>query len=226
MKMTMKIAAAAGLLIAAPARAHVDDDAHGWGSVVAQGPVAGRLLVWLEGQIRIGDAPNRFRQILLRPAVGLKLDPTTSVFAGYALVRTGTPDALRSEHRLWQQIGYSIHASPAVAVTGRTRLEQRFLPGLSTPSLRLRQQLRVAVPLNRRPKPVAAVFWTEPFINLSAPGRALRPGIDRWRTQLGVSIPITAATALEPGYMAQYARRRGDDLIDHVALFAVTTRWK
>lgn len=214
-------AASAALFASSPAHAG-DEDAHVWASTVATGKIDGKLLGWLEGQARIGNAPNRFRQFILRPAIGVDLGKGRSAYLGYALVRTGTPDNLASEHRVWQQLGYTVFASDAVTVTGRSRFEQRFFVGRDGVVLRFRQQLRAVAPVA---KGVSAVVWSEPFINLNAPFRPLRTGIDRWRNQVGLNVPLSKAIALEPGYMNQYVRRTGPDLVDHIAVMNVAIKW-
>jgi hypothetical protein len=217
----LAVTALLALLASSPARA-ADEDAHVWASAVASGHLEGKLLVWLEGQARIGDDTNRFRQFMLRPAIGVDLGKGSSAYLGYALVRTGTPDNLASEHRVWQQLGYTIVARDAVKVTGRSRFEQRFFVGRDGVALRFRQQVRVVAPVA---KGLSAVVWSEPFVNLNAPFRPLRTGIDRWRNQVGVNVPLSKTVALEPGYMNQYIRRAGPDLVDHIALMNVAIKW-
>lgn len=219
----LAFAAANASLIAAaaPARA-IDEDAHIWMSTVATGPVRGKLLIWLEGQARIGDDSNRFRQFMLRPAVGTDLGDGRSAFLGYALVRTGTPDNLRSEHRIWEQFGYTIFKAGKLKVTGRTRLEERFFNGRDGMALRLRQQVRAMAPIAPG---INAVVWSEPFINLNAPFAPLRTGLDRWRNQIGLNIPVAKHVAIEPGYMNQYIRRAGPDLVNHIAVMNVAIKW-
>lgn len=215
------LAALTALLATSPAHA-ADEDAHVWASTVATGSIRGKLLGWLEGQARIGDDSNRFRQFMLRPALGVDLGKGRSAYLGYALVRTGTPDNLTSEHRVWQQLGYTIVANDTVKVTGRSRFEQRFFVGRDGVALRFRQQVRAVAPVATG---VSAVVWSEPFVNLNAPFRPLRTGIDRWRNQVGVNVPLSKAVALEPGYMNQYIRRAGPDLVDHIALMNVAIKW-
>jgi hypothetical protein len=192
--------------------------------VVAQGPVSKNgLLVFFDGWARIGAEPGRFRQYILRPAIGAKLNKTTSVFTGYAYVRTGDADELVTEQRFWQQIGWQAVHRPGLKITGRSRIEQRFIGGSDEVALRFRQQVRADVPIDIERK-VTAVVWTEPFINLNGPGR-MRTGIDRWRSFAGINVPVTKTLSLEPGYLNQYVRRRGDDIVNHVAAMSFVARW-
>jgi hypothetical protein len=208
---------------AAPAAA-TDHVGQFWGQATASGPVAGRVIIWLEGQARAGQGgPDGFRQTLLRPAIGLRLGEAGSVQLGYAHVQTGDSRRLATEHRIWQQLAYTIATPAATTITGRTRFEQRDLPGAGGLALRLRQQVQLAVPIGERG--VAALLWTEPFFNLNAPRPTLRTGLDRWRTQIGVRLPLTDQVALEPGYLAQYVPQPGENQLDHVAVVGFAIRW-
>lgn len=207
------------LFAAAPAAA--EDDAHVWSALVAQGPIGkDGLLFFFDGWARIGGEPGRFRQYIYRPAIGAKVSKTQSVFTGYALVRTGDAGDLVTEHRLWQQLGWQLVHRPGLKLASRSRIEQRFIGGSDDLALRFRQQIRADLPAGK----LAVVLWTEPFINLNGPGR-MRAGIDRWRTFAGVNVPVTKTLSLEPGYLNQYVRRRGDDLVNHVAAMHVVARW-
>lgn len=207
-----------------PAAARAEQDALLWTSVTASGPVGNGVLVWLEGQARFGSEPQDFRQYLLRPGLGVALVKGVNAYVGYAYVRSGTTAGLRTEHRIWQQIGYPILDRPDFHLTGRTRLEQRFLPGTGSASWRVRQQLRASAPLRPRGK-VAAFVATEGFANLNGPRGASRAGIDRVRLQTGLSFPVANGFALEPGYLSQIIRRRGDDLHDQIAVVNLAIRW-
>lgn len=223
MRRYVPILPAAMLAMAAPSAA-ADQDPQFWGQATASGPIAGRVIVWLEGQARAGpDGPDGVRQTLVRPALGLRIGKEGSVQLGYAHVQTGTSRRLATEHRIWQQLAYAIAAPGRASVTGRTRLEQRDLPGAGGLALRLRQQVHLAVPIGG--KGLAAILWTEPFLNLNAPRPELRTGLDRWRTQLGARLPLTREVALEPGYLLQYVPRRGQDQVDHVAVIGFAIRW-
>lgn len=209
-------------LAAAPASA-TDDDLHFWGSATVAGPVKGDVLLWLEGQARAGYEDVGFRQIIIRPAVGVKLGEKGSAYIGYAFVRTGDERDLQTENRFWQQLGYTIWQQGRAHLTGRTRMEERLFEGDGALAWRLRQQVRLDVKLGG--KGLRGVVWSEPFINLNAPLPGMRTGVDRWRNWAGVHVPITDKVAVEPGYLNQYVRRRGTDLQDHVINIAFVMRW-
>jgi hypothetical protein len=202
-------------LAAVPARAETDTQA--WLMGVVQGPVTGRLIAYAEVQPRFTDGPDRFGQLLLRPAVGIQLGPRTAMLFGYAFVRT-EPRAGRatSEHRAWQQISWPIARVGTLDISARTRIEQRSIVGADDLGWRFRQQVRASRPLSRGGQ-TRAVIWTEPFYNLDTTSWGQRAGFDQWRTFIGVAVPVAPKLSIEPGYLNQTVFRRGEDRVNHAA---------
>lgn len=207
----------------APARA-AEDDINAWLAATASIDVGKKGVVWLEAQTRFTDDASRLGQLLLRPAIGYKLDETTTAFLGYAFVRTDpTGPALSKEHRVFQQLSFRLAGDgKGVTLTGRTRLEQRFREGRDGTGVRFRQQLRLTAPLEGKAR---AVAWTEPFIGLNATAWGQKSGVNVWRNFVGVSIPVGTGLSLEPGYLNQYVVRTGRDRIDHIASLTLNTRF-
>ena len=79
----------------------------------------------------------------------------------------------------------------------RTRLEQRMLEGRDDTGWRLRQFVRVQVPIARQGT-VQAVAFTEGFFNLNSTSWGARDGVDQWRTFVGVGVPVAPRMRLEP----------------------------
>lgn len=79
----------------------------------------------MEVNPRFGDDVSELDQLLLRPAIGYKLNDRFSVWQGYAWVGTYQP-SLREEDRLYQQLTY-LEKFSFVKVVSRTRLEERFI---------------------------------------------------------------------------------------------------
>lgn len=200
---------------AAPSHA-AESDIQAWGAATATIPAGDRLVVWLEAQGRFSDDAGRLGQLLLRPGVGVKLDPTTTAFLGYAYVRTDPIGPARThEHRIWQQLSFrAVGDGKSLTVTGRTRFEQRFVEGSSDMGLRLRQLLRLTAPLAG---PVRAVGWAEGFVALDDTRWGQRGGLDRVRGFTGVAFPVSKTLSLEPGYLGEYVRRPGRDRMNHIA---------
>ena len=205
-----------GACLAAPARA--DDDTQAWASVIATGTVKGDVFVWLESQARATDDVGGGSQFIIRPAIGARIGRDAHAVAGYAYVRTDPEGAVTiHEHRPWQQIQFvPLRQKGGVPLAiSRTRLEQRMIEGRDGTSWRLRQFLRLQVPIARQGA-LQAVAFTEGFFNLNATRWGVRDGIDQWRTFVGVGFPLTRRSRLEPGYLNQRINRRGEDRVNHV----------
>lgn len=201
-----------------------EEDLNAWGAATASIKASDDLVIWLEGQTRFTRDVSRLGQLLLRPAVGYRLNDTTTVFAGYAYVMTNPVGPAKShEHRAFQQVSFRLLGDgKGVTLSGRTRLEQRFVRGADDMGWRVRQQLRLTAPLNAK---LQAVGWTEPFLGLDKTSWGQRKGINVWRNFVGISVPLSASVAIEPGYLNQYVVRNGEDRMDHVASFTLNTRF-
>lgn len=219
-------AIAALLALAASPAASAEQDTQLWTTAIASGPVAGDLAAWVEVQTRIGDDVSRLRQSKVRIALGYRTSDALTLYGGYALVtsrRQGDPDL--TEHRLWQQASYTVATLEALRLTGRTRLEQRSFEGSNDTGWRLRQQLRLALPLTpgRGPTLVSSV---EVLMALNDTGWGADKGLDQIRGFAGVNLPIGAKQAIELGYLNQYVRRIGaSDQMNHVGVLAFAHRF-
>ena len=202
-------------LLSSPA--HASEDFQTWLVGVAQGRVKGDLIVYAEVQPRFTDDASRLGQLLIRPAVGVQLTPKASVLVGYVYVRTEPLGGRATdEHRYWQQVAWPVGTLGRLALTARSRLEQRTIKGAGDLGWRFRQQLRAAYPLSPNGR-VAAVVWTEPFYNLNGTGWGQRKGFDQVRSFVGAALPVAAKVTLEPGYLNQTVFRRGENRSNHVA---------
>lgn len=199
------------LLLAVPAAAN--DEA--WVAGIAQGPVRGRLVTWLEVQPRFTLDPARASQMILRPALGIQLDPATSLLLGYAFVES-YPEGRSHirEHRAWQQLQTRLAGTPNRAVlVSRTRLEQRFVEGQGDDAMRLRQFLRGQIWVGSRGLSVIGV--SEAFIGLEATPWGQRSGLEQWRNFVGLGVPLSNRLTLEAGYLNQRLIRPGADASNH-----------
>ena len=210
-----RLALLPALLAASPAAA--EDDFQPWLAATATIPAAERVVVWLEAQARTSDDASRVNQILLRPALGLKVSPTTTLFAGYAFVATNPPGPSSSkEHRIWQQATFRIAGDgQGLTLSGRSRLEQRFREDDGDVGHRFRQLVRLTAPV--RGSGTQAVVWSEAFLGLNETRWGQPGGLDRWRNFLGVSLPVASTLRVEPGYMNEVIEQRGPDRMNHIA---------
>lgn len=104
-----------------------------------------------------------------------------------------------------------------MALSSRTRIEQRWLSSGSDLGWRLRQMVRAAVPLKQGGK-VALIGSAEVFVALNDTDWGARSGFDRLRTFAGLELPLSGKSSVELGYLNQYAANAtGPDRMDHVA---------
>lgn len=200
------------LLAATPAQAN--DQA--WLSFIAQGPVSGKLITWLEVQPRFSLDPARPTQLLLRPALGVQINPKTTFLFGY-LYQEGYPEdrPTVAEHRLWQQLQTRLAGTPNKAVlVSRTRLEERFVENQPDDGVRLRQMLRGQVWVSEGGWSV--IGQSEVFIGLNSTSWGQQSGAEQWRNFIGVGVPLSKRFTLEAGYLNQWLIRPGADIDNNV----------
>ena len=213
-------------LAASPARAS-DEDTQIWTSLTASKAVSAKVDATLEVHGRFTDDVSRFGQLLVRPSVTFKLAHGWSLTGGYAYIRTRFEGAApHSEHRLWEQIGYTFiqNKKNALIVGGRTRVEQRFRVGGDQVGWRLRQQVRAQLPLTATGS-LRAVLWNETFVQLNDTDWGARSGIDQTRTFVGIGLPVGPVITVEPGYLNQIVYRPGPNRMNHIAALNVFARF-
>lgn len=213
------------ILIAAPAWAQADRDDQVWTSLNVTKSVVEDVDLLLELHSRYTNDAVRIGQVLVRPSLTWRLPGGMSVAAGYLYVRNRPVNAAANdEHRSWQQIGYTFHTGrEGLAITGRTRVEQRFRPDSIGMGWRIRQQVRAQLPLPRTN--IRALVWNETFVGLNDTRWGARAGVDQVRTFIGASVPLTDEIGLEPGYLNQTVFRRGPDAVNHIAAANLLVRF-
>lgn len=215
-RLSLAVAATVALCCASPVLAR--GDAQAWGSVIATGTVRGDLFLWLEGQARATDGVGGGSQLFIRPAIGARIGRDAHAVVGYASVRTDPEDGVATnEHRPWQQVQFAPLRTKGGAplVISRTRLEQRMIEGRAGTAWRLRQFVKVQVPI-ANVGGLQAIAITEGFINLNDTRGGVRQGLDQWRTFGGVGFRVAKRARLETGYLNQRIIRPGDDRVNHV----------
>ena len=210
---------AVGICLVLPAQsgpAEADDDFQFWQTTNLSAKLAEDITALLEVQPRFTDDASRLGQLLVRPSLGWGLGHGVVVSTGYAYVRTSPSGrAVTHEHRPWQQLAFPLVQQPSgLFLTSRSRIEQRIREDGDDLGHRLRQQLRMTLPLEE--SGWKAVAWSEIFLNLNDTDWGQRSGLDRWRNFIGVSIPIVKGVSAEPGYLNQYVNTASGDLSDHV----------
>lgn len=178
-----------------------------WLQAVAQGPIDGKLVLWLEAQQRFSANTD---VTILRPAIGVQINPRVQLLAGYQYQwndrETG---ADIREHRLWQQALIRLAGKPGKAtLVSRTRLEQRLIVGQSDSTLRLRQFFRGQVWLDPRWSLIGA---GEGFIGLEDTSWGQREGLEQTRLFAGTAYALNPRLTLEAGLQDQRLIREGPD---------------
>jgi hypothetical protein len=208
----------ASLLVASPAVAETRHDEQVWFQAVAQGPVAGDLVYFAELQPRFGQGASQLSQIIVRPAIGVKLGDRVTLYQGYAHVRTPTVTGRDTrEHRSFQQLNWSLGRPAGLALSSRTRLEQRWLSSGGDMGWRVREMVRAALPLKPGGK-VALLGSVEVFVALNDTDWGAKGGFDRLRSFAGLELPLSGKSTVELGYLNQFVNApNGRDQMDHVA---------
>lgn len=216
----------ATVLLLATARsvsAEVENQGQLWFLATARGPISGRWLAYLEAQPRISG--SGMEQLILRPAVGYQLTKRWSLWQGYGW--TPSFDPFRGENRIYQQSQVETpRGELPVHLVNRTRLEERWIEGVSGVSLRLRHMLRVVYPLDET-KTWSLVAYDEPFVTLNRASGGPLPGFDRNRAFLGVGRGLGSGVNLEVGYLNQFVNTApgNSDLLTHTALVWLDYLW-
>jgi len=206
-------------LIAPGARAFAEpvQDGQFWINTSLFGSV-GDVAYFAEVQPRIGNGIAQLDQLILRPAVGWKVNDALVLYQGYAYVEDhGMPDTVRTEDRSFQEINWKIGEITGVKVSSRTRFEQRWQSAGRDVGFRLRENVRFAMPLPQDWGGVSAVGWTEVFVALNNTDWGARAGFDRIRAFVGFELPISGKSTVEIGYLNQTARTQaGGTELDHI----------
>lgn len=202
------------IICASTARAEPRQSEQAWFQAVAQGPVSGDLVYFAELQPRRGKTS----QLLARGGLGVKVAEGVMLYQGYANVRTaaeGRPET--RENRAFQQLSWSLGKPGGIALSSRTRLEQRWLSSGDDTGWRLREMVRAAAPIASGGK-VQLIGSVEVFVALNDTDWGARGGLDRVRSFAGLELPLVGKSTVEVGYLNQYVKAAaGPDQMDHVA---------
>jgi hypothetical protein len=210
------------LLLGAPASAQ---DVQSWNTLLLQGPVDGKLLLWAELQPRFTSDVGRLGQFIARGAVGVRLQNDIDLHAGYHYQHNSpAPGVASDEHRFWQQVmAPVVRRDNGLALVTRWRLEQRAFENAQDLGWRLRMLWRVQQPLNG-PGTAGPVAWSETFFALNSTDWGARGGFDQQRSFAGWLQPLGKRLNLEAGYLHQYVRRPGPDAGNHVISLTLNRR--
>ena len=210
----MRRLALSALLLAAPATAQ---DVQSWNSVIAQGPIDGKLLLWAEAQGRLDQDVSRFSVGIGRLGLGVRLKHDVDLMVGYHFQHNELGGGrTRDEHRAWQQVQAPlIRQANGLTLITRWRLEQRMIEGADVTGWRLRMQWRLVQPLHGHGT-AGPLLQSETFVSLNDTDWGAQAGLDSQRTLVGWLQPLSPRLKLEAGYMHVLLNRPGRNPGNHI----------
>ena len=186
-------------------------------------------IAYAEVNPRFGDDVSDLNQLILRTALGYKLNDKWSVWQGYAwstvYYNAANLPEFTGEHRIYQQLTYKdkyefLEAFPFIKIQSRSRLEERWLDHIEGTALRARTMLRVDIPLPQIPD-WSFVTFDEIFFNLNGlmgNKGVLAPeaGFDQNRWFIGFNRQFTPQFNMDLGYQMQIINTRRDQLVNQI----------
>jgi len=200
---TRSLLTALALVTASPAAAQTSQDTQFWLNTTLFG-THGDVTYFAEVQPRFGGDISRLDQLILRPAVGWKLDDKLTIYQGYARVEN-TPAGLPgfAEDRSFQQLSWEIGEFEKFKLSSRTRFEQRWQSDGRDVGFRFREMLRASHPIFGDTSGLKALVSSEVFVALNDADWGARAGFDQIRTFVGLEIPLRGKSTVELGYLNQ-----------------------
>jgi len=165
----------------------------------------------LSSQLRFHRDIGPLERVVLRPSLDYRVSQRLTATAGYDAHFIRSPSA-KIEQRLWQQLLYRLPAG-RVNLSGRLRLEQRFIEHINGAAVRLRIYAKATRPLGR--SPWYAALRDEIAFGLNSLQGGPRDGFDQNRLFVGLGRTLSPGSSIEVGYQMHYARRTGEDVIIH-----------
>lgn len=205
------------LVMATPAIAA--QDAQLWTTASATAKLSNRWRLSEEITGRFSDHRNGLYEIESNTLFGYSVGKGVTLWAGYTHNPTysGGHFAIM-EHRAREQVTIDDLARLGTGrLSGRIRVEQRWREGLDGTGWRIRPYVKYALPFHRGEK-TAFIASVEPFFDLNTTTFQRTGGLDRIRSFVGISTPLTRNVTAEAGYLNQHTFvRNGSDNDDHVA---------
>lgn len=192
-------------------------DAQLWLQVIETHSLSANWRLHLEIQPRWTQDASEFDHMLVRWAVGRRLNSALTVWGGHNWVPRFLGEGVRHEHRAWQQASITLPAAGRWAPSIRLRNEQRFLEGWADNSHRLRTMIRGVRPLGDGTW--SAVAWDEWMVNFDRTAGGPGRGFDQNRVFGGALRRLNPKAGLEFGYLLQTpATPNGPAQLNHVGL--------
>jgi hypothetical protein len=165
----------------------------------------------LSSQLRFHRDIGSLERVVLRPSLDYRVSRRFTATAGYDAHFIRSP-ADKIEQRTWQQLLYRMPAG-GFKLSGRLRLEQRFIEHVDGTAVRLRIYAKATRALAKGPWYVA--LRNEVAFGLNNLQGGPRDGFDQNRLFVGLGRSLSPGSGFEVGYQMHYARRTGEDVIIH-----------
>lgn len=203
-------------LIVLPSYA-AEEDNRAWLNVQATGSTSIQNVRWyMELQPRVRDDFRERDQFFFRPALIYALAPKTSLWIGYAYVRTYVDSPLlQDEHRAWQQLLHEFEPIGGIRLRSWTRLEQRKFESAGDIGHKIRQRVAMNIPFAHYPN-LSTLISNEYHHNLNSTDYGARSGFDQNRLFGGIAWKASPQSLIEVGYLNQYVNRHNEDAMNHV----------
>lgn len=205
------------IAVADPAEAAPTTDVQGWTALQLSGPIAGKLVMWLDLTLRASENTRGIYQIEPVIGVGVRVTRAVIVTVGHGRILNRSVEGTENhEDRYLQQVQAKLGSIAGGALAMRARVEERRLSGARDTGLRARGQLRWVRPSGQRG--TSAVLWHESFVILNNTDWGPPAGWNQMRNFVGLRRTIAPHLDVEGGYLNQYTKQvRRADTIDHVA---------
>ncbi len=159
------------------------------------------LLYFFQPNLRFLQQNMRLQEALPEVGVGYFFTNNASIFLAASWAnKDDDVNVNKQERRAWQQLNYS-YKQKSLEWLGRSRIEERRLIGDNNLSLRLRQRLRLLVPISNH---LSIDAHEEIMINLVRPAWISTKTLDQNRSYIGLQGRINSKIKLNFGYMNQY----------------------
>jgi hypothetical protein len=218
------ILGAAALSAAVSTQALAAHDEQLWTTQVVNVKLTDKWRIQEELTERFSDNRNGLYEVESNTLLGYRISKAVTVWGGY----THDPQYSAGhftvmEQRLREQVTFDNVAKVGPGkLSFRMRMEERWRDNVAGTGWRLRPYVKYTIPLAKGSK-TALVISSEPFINLNTTPFQKQDGLDRVRTLVGISTPLSKKLTAEIGYLNQHGFvRGGPDTSDHVASISLS----
>lgn len=217
--MPIRPCAAALVLLTAASAAHAGDDSQLWTGASATVKLGDQWRLSQDLTVRFSDNRGGLYEVESNSLLGYRIGKTATVWAGYThdpLYAEGRHTT--TEHRAREQVTFdNVAALGPGRISLRLRAEQRWRDNASGTGWRVRPFVRYTLPFRTGGK-TGLTVTSEPFFNLNTTGFQTVRGLERIRSLVAITTPLSIHATLEVGYLNQHGFvRHGPDTNDHAA---------